>query len=59
MKHLKAQFDQTRITLDEETSRRVTAEAENERLRSQMNQNQSQSATDIENLKRALDDLRF
>lgn len=24
-----------------------------------MNQNQSQSATDIENLKRALDDLRF
>lgn len=35
------------------------AEAENERLRTQLAQVQSQAATDIENLKQALDDLRF
>ena len=48
-----------RVTLEEESSRRVHAEAENERLRTQLVQVQSQAATDIENLKQALDDLRF
>lgn len=59
MKHLQAKFDQTRITLDEEAARRVTAEAEADRLRSKLSQSQAQSATDMENMKKALDDLRF
>ena len=59
MHHLQAKFEQTRITLDEEAARRVAAETEADRLRLQLSQTSSQSATDIENLKRALDDLRF
>lgn len=59
MHHLQAKFEQTRITLDEEAARRVNAETEAERLRQQLAHSSSQSATDIENLKRALDDLRF
>jgi len=59
MKHLQARFDQIRVTMDEESARRVQAEAEAERLRNQLAQSSSQAATDIENLKRALDDLRF
>ncbi len=38
MQHLQAKFDQMRITLDEETSRRSQAEAEAERLRNQLAQ---------------------
>ena len=52
-------YEQTRISLEEEAARRVHAETEADRLREQLAQVQSQSATDIENLKRALDDLRF
>jgi len=59
MQHLQARFDQIRVTMDEESARRVQAEAEAERLRNQLAQSSSQAATDIENLKRALDDLRF
>lgn len=33
MYHLQAKFDSMRITLDEETARRVKAEAEADRLR--------------------------
>ena len=38
MKHLQSRFDQTRITLDEESARRVASEAEADRLRSQLEQ---------------------
>ncbi len=41
LKHLKAKFDQTRITLDEETKRRVCAETEAERLRCSLSQLQA------------------
>ena len=38
MQHLQAKYDQLRITLEEESARRVNAEAEVERLRSQLAQ---------------------
>jgi len=38
LKHLKAKFDQTRVTLEEENNRRVRAEAEAERLRCSLSQ---------------------
>ena len=40
-------------------TRRVSAETENERLRIDLQELQSSSHTVIENLKKALDDLRF
>ena len=36
MKHLNSKFEQMRVTLDEEAARRVAAEAEADRVRSQM-----------------------
>lgn len=59
MQHVHAKYEQTRISLEEESARRVNAETEADRLREQLSQVQSQSAIDIENMKRALDDLRF
>ena len=59
MHHLQAKFDQIRITLDEETARRVKAEAEADRLRGSLLETQNQSSTDIDNLRKALEDLRF
>ena len=59
LKHLEAKFEQIKISLEEETQRRASADAEGDRLRMQLNHVTGQSTNDIENLKRALDDLRF
>ena len=59
LRHLHSKFEQMKVTLDEESARRVQAEAECDRLRNQLMEVQSNATTDIENLKRALEDLRF
>lgn len=59
LKHLEAKFEQIKISLEESEQRRANADAEADRLRVQLNHVSGQSTSDIENLKRALDDLRF
>ena len=59
MKHLEAKFDQMKISLEEESRRRSTAEAENERLRDDLQRTTNNSNHDIETLRRALDELRI
>ena len=59
MKHLESKFDQIRVSLEEETQRRMNSEKEADRLRNELNSVVNQSAEDTENLKRAVDDLRF
>ena len=59
LKHLESKFDQIRVSLEEETQRRMNSEKEADRLRTELNSVVNQSAEDTENLKRAVDDLRF
>ena len=59
LKHLEAKFEQLKISLEESEQRRANADAEADRLRVQLNHVSGQSTSDVENLKRALDDLRF
>ena len=54
-----AKYTQMRISLEEETQRRVNAESEADRIRHQLEMTKGQSSQDIENLRRALDDLRL
>mgnify|MGYP003898578727 CR=1 FL=1 len=59
MMQLKAKYDQTHLSLEEETARRHCAETEANTLREQLAELKSQSTIDMSNMKRALDDLRF
>ena len=59
MKHLESKFDQIRVSLEEETQRRVNSEKECDRLRTQLNDVINQSTEDNENLKRAIDELKL
>lgn len=54
-----AKYNQTRISLEEETQRRVSADAEADRLRMTLSDLQTKSAFEIEGQKRALEELRY
>lgn len=52
-------YNQVRISLDEEQQRRVYADTESDRLRNALSDLQCSSSHEIENLKRAVDELRM
>ncbi len=54
-----AKYCQVRVTLEQESQRRVASDAEADRLRFQHAQLQQSSSLELSNLRKALDDLRF
>ena len=54
-----AKYNQIRISLEEEQQRRVYADTEADRLRRTLGDLQTATSSEIENLKRALDELRM
>ena len=52
-------YNQVRISLDEEQQRRVYEDTESDRLRNALSDLQCSSSHEIENLKRAVDELRM